>query len=213
MSTTFEGDILKLNFAGHEYFANEPFTFTCSYETKSRIQFLEPYTGDVFLDVGACVGSWSIPASFNFKQVYAFEPNEEALVFLRTHIGMNKVKNIKIVESLISSEDAPPLNYDGWQIYPGPGATPSVTIDAFRESNKLKVDYIKIDVEGHELEVLSGARQTLKQDRPRVMVEIHCFLGISMNDVFALMLKANEDYIGKVLWNSGNYCHVLFEVL
>ncbi len=45
----------------------------------------------------------------------------------------------------------------------------SVTVDSLELS---RVDFIKIDVEGHELEVLHGSRRTLEQHRPTLMIEV-----------------------------------------
>jgi hypothetical protein len=46
------------------------------------------------------------------------------------------------------------------------------TLDAFFASQDRGPDFIKIDVEGHELAVLEGARQTLQSRRPALLIEI-----------------------------------------
>ena len=48
-----------------------------------------------------------------------------------------------------------------------------ITLDKFLEKNKKikKIDFIKIDTEGHELEVLKGAEKTIKKFKPILMVE------------------------------------------
>jgi len=50
----------------------------------------------------------------------------------------------------------------------------------------IPVSFIKIDVEGHEQEVLAGAAQTLREHRPNLLIEInHDAAGTSMQDAFA----------------------------
>ncbi|EPP8258570.1 FkbM family methyltransferase [Escherichia coli] len=46
-----------------------------------------------------------------------------------------------------------------------------ITIDAFIESTGLKVDFIKIDVEGYELNCICGAEKTIKNNRPAIFCE------------------------------------------
>ena len=46
-----------------------------------------------------------------------------------------------------------------------------ITIDAFTESTGLKVDFIKIDVEGYELNCIRGAVNTIKDNRPAIFCE------------------------------------------
>lgn len=48
----------------------------------------------------------------------------------------------------------------------------SETLDAYCEKNKLRPDFIKINVEGNELKVLEGGIDTLKACRPKLLVEI-----------------------------------------
>jgi FkbM family methyltransferase len=47
-----------------------------------------------------------------------------------------------------------------------------ITIDEFARGRRLRPDFIKIDVEGFEHEVLQGMASTLREHRPRLMVEI-----------------------------------------
>ena len=63
---------------------------------------------------------------------------------------------------------------------------PLRTLDRVLEDIDLPVSFIKIDVEGHELSVLEGAKATLAQHRPNLMVEINDDLaGRPINEVFA----------------------------
>ena len=213
MSLVITDEILELEFFGHKYIAPAWYGFHDRIEPDSRDRFLAPYSGDVMLDIGGGVGAWAMPSSFLFKQVYSFEPDKETRESFRAVLRMNTQANIEIIPSLVSKYDAPLYNFNGWAVVEGEGTLASITIDAFKESLSIpKVDYIKIDVEGHELEVLDGARETLRRDKPIVMVEIHTFLGIEPSRVFEAMWKANHKYIATVKWIE-NYAHALFQVI
>lgn len=139
---------------------------------------------DVALDIGANAGFYAFRMSKIFKKVYAFEINDELTGDLRSY----NPGNITVVPVGLSSEAEeatlyiPVLNgllLTGWaSLAPGncPDATSELTkpvktatLDSFQLEN---VSFIKIDVEGHELHVLEGARQTLATHRPRILIEI-----------------------------------------
>ena len=56
---------------------------------------------------------------------------------------------------------------------------PVTTIDSYCEANKIRPSLIKIDVEGFEFKVLNGARKTLKEVRPRILVDCTPCFGLS----------------------------------
>jgi hypothetical protein len=69
-------------------------------------------------------------------------------------------------------------NYGGTSIYTDEGTDYSTEtkVDCRRLDDIYKggrVSIIKIDVEGHELQVLEGARDTIKRDLPTILIEIH----------------------------------------
>jgi len=139
---------------------------------------------DVALDIGANAGFYAFRMSRIFSKVYAFEINDELTGDLRKY----NPGNITIMPVGLSSKAGeatlyiPVLNnlpLTGWaSLAPGnfPDATGEIkkpvkiaTLDSFQLEN---VSFVKIDVEGHELHVLEGARQTLATHRPRVLIEI-----------------------------------------
>ncbi len=69
--------------------------------------------------------------------------------------------------------------------------TPSITIDNFvKENNIQRIDLIKIDTDGHELEVLKGASESIKKFKPYIIMEAGLYIlkenNINFTDFFNL---------------------------
>lgn len=136
------------------------------------------------IDIGANIGVYSYRMSRIFARVFAFEINEELIGDLVAY----NASNISVLSTGLSSSTGEAILYvpvlrgiplTGWaSLVPNncPDTNEHVTrpvrlrpLDSFHIS---PVCFIKIDVEGHELEVLRGAIQTLRRCRPRVLVEV-----------------------------------------
>ncbi len=144
-------------------------------------------SGAVVLDVGASVGSyamlfgqWTGPNG----RVYAFEPAPDIRAVLERHVAINDLDGI-VVPVAAAASDA---NGRSPFVTPGPHGisrlaaagessplqVETITIDEFCKREAVKPDLIKIDVEGAELAVLRGARDTLRGRRDiAVFVELH----------------------------------------
>lgn len=139
---------------------------------------------DVAVDIGANAGLYTYRMSRLFREVVAFEPNEAVLGDLRAA----RLPNLTIHPVALSSTFADSRRlfipgaggvvHDGWASFdPDNLATattmnsmdvPVRTLDSFALEG---VSFIKIDVEGHELEVLHGAVETLSRCKPTVLSE------------------------------------------
>lgn len=139
---------------------------------------LEP--GDIVLDIGANVGNHTIFFSLiRGCQVVSFEPNPEALLYLRANVQQNAVSSLVTImpyavgkavgKAQIVSET--PGNLGALALTPsdGEGAFEIVSLD--RQSFPERVRLVKIDVEGMELDVLQGALGLIKHDRPYLVIE------------------------------------------
>ncbi|WP_372367624.1 FkbM family methyltransferase [Candidatus Uabimicrobium sp. HlEnr_7] len=137
---------------------------------------------EVAIDIGANEGLYSYRMSNFFNKVYAFEINDSIVQDLREC----SAKNIKIITVGLSSVTKQStlfipiqnkLELNGWaSLYKNPQFTKYrekkisiTTLDSFCIKN---VSLIKIDVEGHELEVIQGALETIKKYRPIIIAEI-----------------------------------------
>jgi len=151
------------------------------------------HEGYCFLDVGAHIGSYSLRAAKLVGSngiVVAVEPHPENALLLRINMMLNGFNNIRIVEAAAwNKRDNIIFIYmyigaeSGWHSLKGEkvGTIPSVMVscipvdDVVRELGLSRVDLIKIDVEGAEIEVLQGLRCTLINFKPHVIVEVHSY--------------------------------------
>ena len=160
----------------------------------------------VIIDAGAHIGTFTIRAGMvkgNF--VYSFEPEPQNFRLLESNIRLNGLRNVRAFRRALGRRrEVRLLNVTGLStvnpsFFGGSGKkvpVEVVTIDSMLgELKGQKVDYVKIDVEGAELEVLEGARETLKKFRPVIVLET--------DDIEAVMnfLKA-VGYDSFNLWKS-----------
>ena len=140
--------------------------------------------GDVVLDCGANVGTWTRTAlDQGASLVVAFEPAPENIESYRRNfreqIAAGKV--VLIPKGVWDKEDVlvlrrDPRNSAADTFVMLPGATdtveaPLTTIDRVVAELKLpRVDYIKMDIEGAEVRALAGARETLARFHPRLSI-------------------------------------------
>ena len=149
------------------------------YQQRQRTLSLEGMTRfRTAIDVGANVGLWTRELGEKFQRVIAFEPIEEFRTCLLNNVH---TANIVILAECLGNQAGEVAmtrvrgNAGHTHIDPTrKGTTPISRLDdhAFTE-----VDYIKIDCEGYEFEVLEGAEQTIRRERPRLIVECKPHLG------------------------------------
>lgn len=127
--------------------------------------FLKSASGHVFVDVGANYGYYSMLLRGNFEKIYAFEPIPS--IFKELMSNLEKFDDVKCVRKAISNTDGQSveLSYHGSQ-----GLAETATLASFFLG--MKIDLIKVDVEGREWEVLEGAESMLDRIKSWV-VELH----------------------------------------
>ena len=160
--------------------------------------------GDVVFDVGAYYGCFSYYAlEQGAREVYLFEPNPYVFEILKKNceIWGDRLKPFQIAlcnskgtielyiakktgyESTILSENQRKNTLHKNFGYTEKILVPSTTIDDFvREMNIEKVDFIKINAEGAEKFVIYGAKKTIKEFKPKMVIAAHH----SPNDKFEI---------------------------
>ena len=122
-------------------------------------------SGDVFLDVGANVGQYTVPLARRFRTVIAVEPNPGAIKILLRNLDRNRLANVRIISKAISPTRGYVLLHEGeylstWgldQNSPRHVRVESITIDDLLGEFE-KVDLMKVDIEGQEDRVLLSAQ-------------------------------------------------------
>jgi FkbM family methyltransferase len=152
--------------------------------------------GDCFLDVGANVGEIPVCAAKRVGtagRVVALEPHGATRERLERHVRENGFAHVSIVAAAAGRTEGTVRLYgpaarwrDGsfhsglFTAYPTGerdahvGETRVVTIDGIVDAERLpRVDGVKIDVEGGELDVLLGAERTIARFRPWIVLEVN----------------------------------------
>jgi FkbM family methyltransferase len=145
------------------------------------------------LDVGANRGMYSYTLADLFEEVVAFEPQrvlaDELAAFARASGRSIRVENCGLSDLTGELEFRVPLlkgrmrtsvvrgcgSLEGCD---GPCETLHVAVKRLDDFAFEDVDFIKIDVEGHELQVLEGGRETLGRCRPVVLAEVDHHEGV-----------------------------------
>lgn len=169
---------------------------------------LRPPPGGVVMDLGGNIGATAVylaqtvgPAG----RVIVYEPDEDNLRVLRANLELNGQPRVDVVPlGLWNKEDTltfhagggytssfQPTNYIAAE--PARYRTlrvPVTTVD--REVERLglpRLDLIKIDIEGSEVQALEGARETLRRFRPDLVVECHTVEGQSTEAAVLRLLR------------------------
>lgn len=159
---------------------------------QTEISFIKKFLrkGDVFIDIGANIGLFSLHASKilgDTGKIYAIEPTPDTFDRLKQNIKLNKFENIEPHNLGLSNSKSffdfhiSNDGHDAWNSFANLPELISCekitvqadTLDSFILQNKIKnISLIKLDVEGWEKFVLEGAESILKQDNaPVFMVE------------------------------------------
>lgn len=151
--------------------------------TQSDLEFLK---NKDMIDAGAYTGDTSLPLSkLTDKKIYAFEPFEGSFKLLKKNIEDNNITNIVPINKSIGNingERSLYLSGDNVQGITSDAnlrentkeiIVQEVTIDEFVKQNNLDVGYITVDVEGAEMDLLNGAVNTIKTQKPILVISIY----------------------------------------
>jgi FkbM family methyltransferase len=127
---------------------------------------------DVVLDCGAAEGVFSFLIASKCSKVYAIEPLPLFVEALKKTFA--QTPNIEIIPVALSNESGSGFlnNDDISSTVDEKGEIPITlqTIDNLFFRKGLKVNYIKADLEGFEIKMLEGAKETIKQNKPKIAI-------------------------------------------
>lgn len=134
--------------------------------------------GGVVIDVGAFIGDHTIAYLNKVREngmVYAFEPYINAFECLK--FNLKNYKNLNAFNyALGNSEDYISMEIvetnDGMNFIKQGNDIRITRLDTISQ-NFTKLDFIKIDCEGYELDVLQGGQRTIQKYKPKMLIEIN----------------------------------------
>lgn len=158
---------------------------------KKVLDFVVP--GSLVIDVGANIGDWTIPLSKKTGEkgkVIAFEPNKETVSVLRQRT--RRLKNVEIKQLGLSDREEQLELLIPKEVSCPPTAAIANTANHLNEKAHMEktiirvqkldqivnqldiknITFVKIDVEGHELNVLKGFQKGIVKNRPTIFMEI-----------------------------------------
>jgi len=155
-----------------------------SYEYEKQRLFTQCISpGSVVFDIGAHVGFYTLLASTlagGDGTVIAFEPVPDNLIYLRRHLCLNHIENVKIIEAAVTDEEGKVAfqksgsSSTGSVSSSGAYLVSSVSIDGlFSRAQIPNPSIIKMDIEGGEYRALLGARNLLTEQHPIIFLATH----------------------------------------
>lgn len=148
-------------------------------------RFFRQRSSAVMLDVGANIGNHAIYLSNAFSRIICFEPSPYIALRLKNNIALNNLENVEVHAIGLSNQNAI-LQYK-LDTSGNLGASHFIS-DVDQNSMELpvrcgdtyltemsvdRIDFIKVDVENHELAVFEGLAQTILNHRPMIIFEFH----------------------------------------
>jgi FkbM family methyltransferase len=194
--------------------------------------------GDTFVDCGANVGLWSLVAASlvgRTGMVHAFEPNPATFEKLTQNVERvdHLETNVKLHQAAVGSAkgyaDFLPLHEHNISsiVYQAVRGTIRVPVTTLNQTlSGKRVDGIKIDVEGYELQVLRGGEELLERWKPWLCVEfntdiarvrslrdwnVHQFLRTKgyRPRLFGCGVRGNRPYLADS-WETKGYVNLLY---
>lgn len=164
----------------YSYTAKYLFPRMSEFEAKFE-RFFKINEGDTVVDIGACIGDTSVPMAMkvgdkgNVIAIEALPQNAECL-----RLNLKKFPNCRVIEKAMSNQCGEITFWThpaptGGSLEHGYGRNKPVRVLTDTLNNVLDdihVDFLKVDVQGAEVEVLQGASKVLK-NIPKIVVETH----------------------------------------
>ena len=152
------------------------------------VRFADRFKAGRAIDVGANIGNHTLFFSSRFAEVSAFEPAKIASLLLQANVALNNASNIKVfpfglsdceTTATLSSRQDSNLGSSAILDDAALVGTASESIQLRKGDDVLEtspsdreLSLVKIDVEGHELQVVRGLSKTLLSQHPIVLFEV-----------------------------------------
>jgi FkbM family methyltransferase len=121
----------------------------------------------VCLDIGSNIGQWTRPLAKKFESVICFEPNPNFRECFSKNITEANV--LLWPYGLSDKEHTAQQDFNSTILREQDGDIKCRTLDSFGLTN---LDFVKIDVDGFEIPLLNGAKETLTKNTPVINIEM-----------------------------------------
>jgi FkbM family methyltransferase len=139
---------------------------------------------DVVVDIGAHIGIFSIYASTVAAKVYSFEPFPENYHFFEENIESNDITNVELIRKAINSKKGKMRlildDFHTHSLVKGSASTgnfievETITLEDFIKEQKIeKIDFLKMDCEGSEYEILKNCPESVLNKIEKISMEYH----------------------------------------
>lgn len=181
------GDFRKLTFNGSNYFAayvggtNHATYLVHEDEVSVRNTLWDISAGDVILDIGADAGSYALAAlAQGASYVYAWSPQGDVSDVIEASLKKNDWESkCRVLKSGLYDRKGR-LDVKSQQLVGDSDSGEDIievssldSLDLFHDLNR--INWMKLDVEGAEVEIIKGADRLVNKFRPKIMVENHIF--------------------------------------
>jgi len=198
-------------------FGFEFFKFRSPEMAQEMDRFIEEAQGKkCFLDIGAYHGIFSLAfrALNPQSRIHAFEPVASLRKELETNVEFKSVWVSSAALSDVNDELDAHLEWDMAVIGPSSGQWPlsrkirCVIGDDWVDNMECEPDFLKIDVEGHEIQVLRGLSKTITKFKPTIFLEVHS-AKIEVNALYDLIASLGYSFERDNLLSEGDHRLIL----
>lgn len=163
---------------------------------------------DIVIDAGAYIGTFAVYAGKKVGdngKVFAFEPDPHTITRLRETLELNNLTNVFIIDKGLWSKDTT-LTFEAGRELGSSFITddnsvvekievPVTTIDNVMKNVEVKNKiFIKMNIEGSEIEAIKGAENTIKKYKPHWAIRTNHFVDGEMTDKKVEYLLNQWDY-------------------
>jgi len=146
--------------------------------------YFKPNSGDVVIDIGAHVGKYSLVAARSVGErgtVIAIEAHPENFNALLNNMHLNRFRNMIALNVAAFNEDGKKMRLYGFRdnsyslkSLEGVEVETRTVDSILKEYPSRRVDWVKIDVEGAEVQVLEGMKDIIKNNQNlKILIEVH----------------------------------------
>lgn len=170
-------DDLKFYYRSNDRFIGQRIALDKYEKYETALLLSQINKNSICVDVGANIGYYTLLMARLAKKVYAFEPDKKSFGILKKNVEENGLKNVVLANIGVSNKRGKKYlvrdkdNFGNSRINDKNGEV--IFTDSLDNIliNEQKISLIKIDTQGHEPEVIGGAKKIIKSSRPILFLE------------------------------------------